>query len=123
MSILNDVKNFIVNSDLLAGYHIQLYQWRDKGDKVSLYAVFRPDGGTAIRDDLASESYILVSLVGSNKTGFDVANKAQELIDYIKSNSSAEFGYIENMGGISGPVFTEDNRMVVQLQFRIVHDN
>ncbi|WP_441293333.1 hypothetical protein [Pasteurella multocida] len=27
------------------------------------------------------------------------------------------------MGGVPSPIFTSDNRMTMQLQFRIVHDN
>ncbi|SUB51636.1 phage tail termination protein [Pasteurella testudinis] len=123
MNLLTEFKNWLSASKLLTGYQIQLYQWRDRGEKVKAYAVFMPDGGTPIRQDLGGESYITLNLIGSVQTGYDAMPKAQEIIDHIKANSSAEFGYVENMGAIPRPVFTEDNRIVVPLQFRIVHDN
>nr|WP_284041670.1 hypothetical protein [Pasteurella multocida] len=117
------IKDHIISSNLFSLFQVQLHQWKDNGDKKSEYIVFQNNGGTPIRDGLSSESYITISIIGSVQSGYSAAKKANELINFIKQNAITEFGYIENMGGVPNPIFTSDNRMTMQLQFRIVHDN
>lgn len=123
MSLLNAFKNHVISSNLFSLFQVQFHQWREKSDKNVQYIVFQNNGGTPIRQDMVSESYILISLISSAQSGYDIAIKSQELIDFIKENAITEFGYIENIGGIPSPIFTTDNRMTMQIQFRIVHDN
>ncbi|HHW7446582.1 TPA: phage tail termination protein [Pasteurella multocida] len=123
MNLLNVFKSHVISSNLFSLFQVQLHQWKDNGDKKSEYIVFQNNGGTPIRDGLSSESYIIISIIGSAQSGYSVATKANELIEFVKKNAITEFGYIENMGGVPTPIFTSDNRMTMQLQFRIVHDN
>ncbi|MDY0685646.1 hypothetical protein ACFGWO_07560 [Pasteurella multocida] len=123
MNLLNVFKSHVISSNLFSLFQVQLHQWKDNGDKKSEYIVFQNNGGTPIRDGLSSESYIIISIIGSVQSGYSAATKANELINFIKQNAITEFGYIENMGGVPNPIFTSDNRMTMQLQFRIVHDN
>ncbi|HII3771050.1 phage tail termination protein [Pasteurella multocida] len=123
MNLLIAIKDHIISSNLFSLFQVQLHQWKDNGDKKSEYIVFQNNGGTPIRDGLSSESYITISIIGSVQSGYSAAKKANELINFIKQNAITEFGYIENMGGVPNPIFTSDNRMTMQLQFRIVHDN
>ncbi|HHE3616708.1 hypothetical protein NM952_11600 [Pasteurella multocida subsp. multocida] len=123
MNLLNVFKSHVISSNLFSLFQVQLHQWKDNGDKKSEYIVFQNNGGTPIRDGLSSESYIIISIIGSAQSGYSVATKANELIEFVKKNAITEFGYIENIGGVPGPIFTSDNRMTMQLQFRIVHDN
>ncbi|HDR1174249.1 hypothetical protein [Pasteurella multocida] len=123
MNLLIAIKDHIISSNLFNLFQVQLHQWKDNGDKRTEYIVLQNNGGTPMRDGLSSESYITISIIGSVQSGYSVATKANELINFIKQNAITEFGYIENIGGVPSPIFTSDNRMTMQLQFRIVHDN
>lgn len=99
MNLLNVFKSHVISSNLFSLFQVQLHQWKDNGDKKSQYIVFQNNGGTPIRDGLSSESYITISIIGSAQSGYSVATKANELIEFVKKNAITEFGYIENMGG------------------------
>lgn len=117
-------KQWITESGLIAGYKLQMYQWRqltaDKGTQ--RYAVIQPNGGTPVRNDLGSEFYILLMVVAGQNDVEQPALDAQAIINFTQANPFDDcLGYIENMDATPTPVFTEENRMVLRLQFRIVY--
>ncbi|WP_454878598.1 phage tail termination protein [Serratia inhibens] len=117
-------KQWIVDSGLISGYKIQMYQWRqmttDNGEQ--RYVVIQPNGGTSVRNDLGSEYYVMLSIVAGKNDVEQPAADAQAIINHVQANPLDDcLGYIENMGATPTPIFTEESRMVLRLQFRIVY--
>ena len=114
-------KQYIIDSGLIAGYKLQLYQWIDSGVAGDKFSVIMPDGGLPTRAELGNEYNVMLMLVGPKNQISIVADKANEIRDYITSNP--RYGCIHHMynaGGYPRPVFTEDNRIVIQLQITII---
>src|SRR5471030_176359 len=117
-------KRWIINSGLITGYKLQMYQWRqltaDKGTQ--RYAIIQPNGGTPVRNDLGSEFSMLLLIVAGQNDIEQPAADAQAIIDFTQDNPFDDcLGYIENMDSTPTPIFTEENRMVLRLQFHIVY--
>lgn len=121
ISFVKAVKDLLVDASLTTDYTLQLYEWRDTG-KDTPYIVIQPNGGQAIVADLGSEHNLRISLISSKSTGYKIEARAIEIIDYLLENSVQEWGYIESQGGISQPVFTTDNRMILRLDLRIIYN-
>ncbi|EFL79793.1 MULTISPECIES: phage tail termination protein [Actinobacillus] len=121
ISFVKAVKDLLVDASLTTDYTLQLYEWRDTG-KDTPYIVIQPNGGQAMVADLGSEHNLRISLISSKSTGYKIEARAIEIIDYLLANSVQEWGYIESQGGISQPVFTTDNRMILRLDLRIIYN-
>ncbi|WP_017357785.1 hypothetical protein [Actinobacillus pleuropneumoniae] len=121
ISFVKAVKDLLVDASLTTDYTLQLYEWRDTG-KDTPYIVIQPNGGQAMVADLGSEHNLRISLISSKSTGYKIEARAIEIIDYLLENSVQEWGYIESQGGISQPVFTTDNRMILRLDLRIIYN-
>lgn len=121
ISFVKAVKGLLVDASLTTDYTLQLYEWRDTG-KDTPYIVIQPNGGQAMVADLGSEHNLRISLISSKSTGYKIEARAIEIIDYLLANSVQEWGYIESQGGISQPVFTTDNRMILRLDLRIIYN-
>ncbi|HHJ4378068.1 TPA: hypothetical protein ACQJWS_002780 [Citrobacter freundii] len=115
------VKNLIVAAGLTDGYTVQSLIWTDSGKLVDRFIVFRPNGGTAVDRDIASDHYVLVDLISGKAKGEHAKSEAdaQAIIDYVQQNPITDpcVGQITNMGGIPSPVLTTEGRMVWRLQF------
>ncbi|QLB40798.1 hypothetical protein [Mannheimia pernigra] len=122
ISYVKAFKQWLEQRSLVNDYVVQLYQWGDT-QKVKPVIVIQPNSGTPQVADLSSEHYILVSLVASKSSGYTIEERARAILDKVLSDPFASFGYIESIGSISAPVFTEDNRMIIRLQFKIVSAN
>ncbi|WP_313687039.1 hypothetical protein [Pantoea sp.] len=113
------VRNYFEDAGLLAGFTPQLLVWNDNGKQNEAFMVFRPNGGSSIRNGLGSEYYVMVDVVGAR--GGDVAADAavQAIIDYVQKNPMTDdcVGYLQNLGGIPAPVLTTEGRLVYRLQF------
>jgi hypothetical protein len=79
--------------------------------------VFRPNGGSAIRNALGSDYYVLVDVVGAKDKRGDAKCSAAHLIMSRPIPADECVGYIQNMGAIPAPVLTEEGRIVFRLQF------
>lgn len=113
------VKNSFVDAGLTAGFVVQLLMYDDPGDLSKAVMVFRSNNGTAIRNDLGAEHYVLVDVIGAKDKRRDAVSAVQRIIDYVQQNPMADdcLGYIENVGGVPPPVLTEEGRIVFRLQF------
>lgn len=113
------VRNMFVNAGLTAGFIEQLLMFDDPKDLSKAVMVFRSNGGSAIRNDLGAEHYVLVDVVGAKSKRNETALAVQRIIDYIQQHPMADecVGYIQNMGAIPAPVLTEEGRIVFRLQF------
>lgn len=113
------VRNYFNNAGLTSGFTTQLLVWNDTGHPSEKYMVFRPNGGGSIRNQLGSEYYILIDVVGAKSGNGAVDERVQSIIDHVQQNPMADdcVGYLENLGGIPAPVLTEEGRLVYRLQF------
>lgn len=117
------VRNFFVDAGLTAGSIVQLLTFEDTNNLADSFIVFRPNGGTDIRNDLGSDHYVMVDVVGAKDKRGATAKKAQSLIDYVEHNDIADecLGLIQNLGNLPAPVLTEEGRLVFRLQFMCVY--
>lgn len=113
------VKNLFVDAGLTNGFDIQLLMYEDPQDLTKAAMVFRPGGGTPIRNDLGAEHYVMVDVISAKDKRGVATNAVQRIVDYVQSNPTADdcVGFIQNMGGIPPPVLTEEGRLVFRLQF------
>lgn len=117
------VRNLFVNSGLTTGFTVQQLMYDDPGKLTEAVIVFRPNGGTNIRNELGSEYHVIVDVIGAKDKRRDAMNAVQLIIDYVQANpiSDSCVGHIENMGGIPPPVLTEEGRIVFRLQFACLY--
>ena len=113
------VRNYFVDAGLTAGFTTQLLMWNDSGNLSESFIVFRPNGGSAVRNDLGSEYYVMVDVVGAKGSNGATDAAVQAIIDYVQQNPMTDncVGYLENIGGIPAPVLTTEGRLVYRLQF------
>lgn len=117
------VRNLFVNSGLTTGFTVQQLMYDDPGKLSEAVMVFRPNGGTNIRNEIGSEYHVIVDVIGAKDKRKDAMNAVQRIIDYVQANpiSDSCVGHIENMGGIPPPVLTEEGRIVFRLQFACLY--
>ncbi len=117
------VRDYFVDAGLTTGFITQMLRWRDTGKDVDKFIVFRPNGGSPIRSDLASEYYVLVDVIGADKEDEATDNAVQAIISHIQANPMPNdcIGHIENVGGIPSPVSTTEGRLVYRLQFACLY--
>ena len=115
------VRNYFADASLTDGFNTQLLVWNDTGNLSDKFMVFRPNGGSSIRDELGAEYYVMVDVIGAKGNNGAVDERVQQIISTIQNNpiSDSCLGYIENFGGIPAPVLTTEGRLVYRLQFAI----
>jgi len=113
------VRNMFGDAGLTAGFTVQKLMYDDPEDLTQAVMVFRPNGGTNVRNDLGSEYYVLVDVVAAKDKRGDAVNAVQRIVDYVQANPMADecVGYIQNMGAIPAPTLTTEGRLVFRLQF------
>ncbi|PNU36552.1 phage tail termination protein [Serratia marcescens] len=117
------VRDYFVDAGLTAGFTTQMLRWRDIGKGEVKFIVFRPNGGSPVRNDLASEYLVLVDVIGAIGEDEAVDNAVQAIISHIQNNPMPNdcIGHIENVGGIPSPVSTTEGRLVYRLQFACLY--
>lgn len=117
------VRDYFVDAALTAGFTTQMLCWRDTGKGEDKFIVFRPNGGSPVRNDLASEYLVLVDVIGAIGDDEEVDNTVQAIISHIQNNPMPNdcIGHIENVGGIPSPVSTTEGRLVYRLQFACLY--
>jgi len=113
------VRNMFGDAGLTAGFTVQKLIYDDPEDLTQAVMVFRPNGGSNVRNDLGAEYYVLVDVIAAKDKRGDAVNAVQRIVDYVQTNPMADecVGYIQNMGAIPVPVLTEEGRMTFRLQF------
>ncbi|RPE02996.1 hypothetical protein BBB56_06235 [Candidatus Pantoea deserta] len=113
------VRNYFANAGLADGFTIHQLVWSDSENLAEAFIVFRPNGGSAVRNGLGADYYVMVDVIGA-KGGNGAADTAvQNIIDYVQQHPMDDecVGYLENLGGIPAPVLTTEGRLVYRLQF------
>lgn len=122
-SMHDRVKVLFVDAGVTAGFIVQSLLWTDSGKLGDSFIVFRPNGGSAIRNDLGSDYYVLVDVIGAKGKNSATDLAVQSIISYVQNNPMPNdcIGHIENMGGVPSPVLTEEGRLVYRLQFAAIY--
>ncbi|ENP0655928.1 phage tail termination protein [Serratia marcescens] len=117
------VRDYFVDAGLTSGFTTQMLRWRDTGKGEDKFIVFRPNGGSPVSNDLASEYLVLVDVIGAEGGDEEVDNAVQAIISHIQNNPMPNdcIGHIENVGGIPSPVSTTEGRLVYRLQFACLY--
>lgn len=115
------VRDYFVNAGLTDGFTTQLLMWNDTGNLSDKFLVFRPNGGSSIRNELGAEYYVMVDVIGAKGGNGAVDAAVQAIIQRVQSDPLPNncIGYIENLGGVPAPVLTAEGRLVYRLQFSI----
>lgn len=117
------VRNYLSDAGLTDGFKTQLLVWNDTGTATDKYLVFRPNGGSAVQNQLGAEYYVLVDVIGAKGGNAAVDEIVQAIISYVQQNPMSDncIGYLQNLGGIPAPVLTTEGRLVYRLQFVATH--
>ena len=117
------VRNYLADAGLTDGFKTQLLVWNDTGTATDKYLVFRPNGGSAVRNQLGAEHYVLVDVIGAKGGNAAVDEAVQAIIEHVQQNPMSDncIGYLQNLGGIPAPVLTTEGRLVYRLQFVATH--
>jgi len=113
------VHDLFLGAGLCDNFIVQRLAWKDTGKGSDKFIVFRPNGGSAIRNNLGSEYYVLVDVIGAKDRNQDADDAASAIIEYVQTFPMPNdcIGHIENMGGYPAPVPTAEGRLVYRLQF------
>lgn len=77
------VRNMFGDAGLTTGFLVQLLNFNDPNDLSKAIMVFRPNGGTPIRNDLGNDNYVLVDVIGAkDKTRRRQRQLSQSLITF-----------------------------------------
>ena len=117
------VSDLFVDAGLTTGFKVQQLMYDDPGSLSTAVIVFRPDGGSAIRNELGSTYYVMVDVVGAKDKRKEALNALQRIIEYVQENPISHpcVGHIENIGGIPPPQLTEEGRIVFRLSFACLY--
>lgn len=117
------VQQYFEDAKLTDDYIVQLLMFDDTKKLTDQFMVFRPNGGSSIRNDIGAEYHVLVDVVGAKGKRGAVAQRVQGIIDYVEENAliSPCVGLIQNIGGIPAPVQTEEGRIVFRLMFSCLY--
>lgn len=116
--IYERVQQYFEDAGLTGGYIVQLLMFDDTKKLTDQFMVFRPNGGSNIRNDLGADHYVLVDVISAKGKRGPATERVQQIIDYVQANPLDDcLGLIENLGNIPAPVLTEEGRLVFRLQF------
>lgn len=113
------VRNLIVGAGLTGNAKVQLRYWRDTGKQTDSFVVFRPAGGSPLRNDLGSEYMVRVDIIGVVDRDVEAEEIANSILSYVQDNPMPNdcIGHIENVGGFPQPMLSSERRIVYSLQF------
>ncbi|MFP1749186.1 phage tail termination protein [Lonsdalea quercina] len=115
------LRDYFISTGLTAGFKVQKLVWNDGGNKTEKFIVFRPNGGSNVRNELGAEYYVMVDVIGAVGGNQAADDAVQSIIQRIQADPTPSdcIGYIENFGGIPAPIMTTEGRLVYRLQFAI----
>jgi hypothetical protein len=122
MTPIHDIfKQYIIDSGLVPDYKMQTFQWSDSGNAKDKFIVIAPDGGPPTLAGLGNEYGIMVTVVGDKNQTKTISDKVSQLLQYIIDNPQYPCIYhMYNLGGFPRPMFTIDNRIVLQIQINVI---
>ena len=59
------LRDYFISAGLTDGFKFQKLIWTDSGVKTDKFMVFRPNGGSNLRNELGGEYYVMVDVIGA----------------------------------------------------------
>lgn len=117
------LRDYFISAGLTDGFRVQKLIWTDSGVKTDKFMVFRPNGGSAIRNELGAEYYVMVDVIGAMNGNQAADDAVQAIIQRIQADPMPNdcIGHVENVGGIPAPVLTTEGRLVYRLLFSCLY--
>lgn len=117
------VSDLLEGAGLFSGFTIQRRFWDDTGKGSDRFIVIRPNGGSAVDRDMASDHYVMLDVISAVSGDYVKAEAVtQAIIDWVQQNPlNPCVGQISNMGGMPSPILTAEKRMVWRLQFSCLY--
>ncbi|PHM64119.1 hypothetical protein Xsto_03316 [Xenorhabdus stockiae] len=119
--VFEHFRQYLAKAELTDGFKIQMLNWiEQKGDGgQAQYMVFQPAGGTGRLDDLGADDHVQVILVSGQNNPQPVIQRAQNILNYVAAHPDDEcLNGVFNLGGLTTPIPTQENRYVIRLLFR-----
>ncbi|BET97293.1 phage tail termination protein [Xenorhabdus taiwanensis] len=121
MMAFEQFRHYLAKAGLIDGFKIQMLTWiEQKGDGGQMqYMVFQPAGGTGRLDDLGADDNVQVILVSGQNDPQPTIQRAQEILNHVASYPDDDcLTSVFNLGGLTTPILTQENRYVIRLLFR-----
>lgn len=115
-------RDYIVASELVTNYTLQMHFWADTGKPKDKFVVIQTNGGSALRDGLGADYFMILTVIGDKNEFKVIGEKANELIQYITNNPKSDcLSLVEASGGLPAPILTEEGRIVFRIPIRIIN--
>lgn len=124
--MLERVDAYLNDAGLYTGWKSQLELWNDTGIGTDKFMVLQSNGGTQVRQSLASDYYFSLYVVGQQgqENVAETKAKALEIIDYIKEHPlDSCLNFVQLQQPLPRPMLTEEKRPVYELMLRVVWGN
>lgn len=123
MNMLERVYDYLTDAGLLNDWTTQMQFWHDTGNGNEQFIVIQSNGGTQVRDNLGSDYYFSVYVIGKRGTYnvSDVDAKANEIIEYVKSTPlDSCLNYVQMQAPLGRPMLSDEERPIHELLLRVV---
>ncbi|UCS82845.1 virion structural protein [Yersinia phage vB_YenS_P400] len=115
-------RDYIVASEVVKNYTLQMHFWDDTGKPKDKFVVIQTNGGSALREGLGADYFILMSIIGNKNEFKAIGEKANELIQYITNNPKSDcLSLVEAYSGLPAPILTDEGRIVFRIPVRIIN--
>lgn len=104
---------------VLDGCRVQYYEWNDIGENDTITVVFQPSGSSMYTKDISTDFYFRLYFISSKRLQGQVASRVESVARFIRDNGVTDFGYLVVMSCEGQPVFTEGNRVVMNISLRL----
>ena len=124
--MLERVDAYLNDAGLYMGWKSQLELWNDTGIGTDKFMVLQSNGGTQVRQSLASDYYFSLYVVGQQgqENVAETKAKALEIIDYIKEHPlDSRLNFVQLQQPLPRPMPTKEKRPVYELMLRVVWGN
>ncbi len=124
MKYIDDIRDWLIANNLVAGYKVQPYKWTDSGLTTDRFLVIQPDGGQKANGEFRSP-FARLLVIGKKSephqaTG-GVTSTADGIINAMQGSYSQGSNFLmEAVSDVSITAETEDGRPYCQINLRIL---
>lgn len=124
MKYIDDIRDWLIANNLVAGYKVQPYEWKDSGITTDRFIVIQPDGGQPVNGEFRSP-FARLLIIGQKAEAHQVANgvvdRANGIIKSMQDSYSQGINFLMvPVSDISITARTEDGRPYCQINLRIL---
>ena len=124
MKYIDDIRDWLIANNLVAGYKAQPYEWKDSAITTDRFIVIQPDGGQPVNGEFRSP-FARLLIIGQKAEAHQVANgvvdRANGIIKAMQDSYSQGNNFLMvPVSDISITARTEDGRPYCQINLRIL---